>query len=75
MIVLPRRLSDEVADRVRALIDEKNLEAGMKLPAERQLAMQLGGIVVLLPEIHCRSPGVHAHRVMSLLLISLSHVV
>ncbi|MDU7618388.1 MAG: hypothetical protein E7K29_22280, partial [Escherichia coli] len=24
MIVLPRRLSDEVADRVRALIDEKN---------------------------------------------------
>lgn len=42
MIVLPRRLSDEVADRVRALIDEKNLEAGMKLPAERQLAMQLG---------------------------------
>ncbi|MGQ7142406.1 hypothetical protein ACUOA8_19520, partial [Escherichia sp. SS-MK2] len=23
MIVLPRRLSDEVADRVRALIDEK----------------------------------------------------
>ena len=44
MIVLPRRLSDEVADRVRALIDEKNLEAGMKLPAERQLAMQLGVI-------------------------------
>ncbi len=42
MIVLPRRLSDEVADRVRALIDEKNPEAGMKLPAERQLAMQLG---------------------------------
>ena len=42
MIVLPRRLSDEVADRVRALIDEKNLEAGMKLPAERQLAVQLG---------------------------------
>ena len=41
MIVLPRRLSDEVADRVRALIDE-NPEAGMKLPAERQLAMQLG---------------------------------
>ncbi|MCZ6319312.1 GntR family transcriptional regulator, partial [Escherichia coli] len=42
MIVLPRRLSDEVADRVRALFDEKNLEAGMKLPAERQLAMQHG---------------------------------
>ncbi len=42
MTVLSRRLSDEAADRVRALIDEKNLEAGMKLPAERQLAMQLG---------------------------------
>ena len=42
MIVMPRRLSDEVASRVRALIDEKNLEAGMKLPAERQLAVQLG---------------------------------
>ncbi|MGS3083298.1 GntR family transcriptional regulator, partial [Escherichia coli] len=42
MIVLPRRLSDEVADRVRALIDEKNMEAGMKLHAERQMAMQLG---------------------------------
>lgn len=42
MMVIPRRLSDEVADRVRALIDEKQLEAGMKLPAERQLAMQLG---------------------------------
>ena len=34
-----------------------------------------GGIVVLLPEIHCRSPAVHTRRVMSLLLISLSHVV
>ncbi len=42
MIVLPRRLSDEVADRVRALIDE--LEAGMKFPAERQLAMQTPGV-------------------------------
>ncbi len=41
MIVLPRRLSDEVADRVRALIDEKNL-SGHESPAERQLAMQLG---------------------------------
>ena len=49
MIVLPRRLSDEVADRVRALIDEKNLEAGMKLPAERQLAMQLGVRVIHRP--------------------------
>ena len=42
MMVIPRRLSDEVASRVRALIDEQNLEPGMKLPAERQLAMQLG---------------------------------
>lgn len=42
MIVMPRRLSDEVASRVRALIEEHQLEAGMKLPAERQLAIQLG---------------------------------
>ncbi|MBJ4981201.1 GntR family transcriptional regulator, partial [Salmonella enterica subsp. enterica serovar Agona] len=37
MIVIPKRLSDEIASRVRALIEEQNLEAGMKLPAERQL--------------------------------------
>ncbi|VEA02116.1 L-lactate dehydrogenase operon regulator [Salmonella enterica subsp. enterica serovar Sanjuan] len=42
MIVMPKRLSDEIASRVRALIEEQNLEAGMKLPAERQLAIQLG---------------------------------
>ncbi len=42
MIVMPRRLSDEIAARVRALIEEQQLEAGMKLPAERQLAAQLG---------------------------------
>ncbi|MDH2914031.1 transcriptional regulator LldR [Kosakonia cowanii] len=42
MNLLPRRLADEVADRVRALIAEQQLEAGMKLPAERQLAVQLG---------------------------------
>lgn len=42
MIVMPKRLSDEVASRVRALIEEQQLEAGMKLPAERQLAVQLG---------------------------------
>lgn len=42
MIVMPKRLSDEIASRVRALIEEQNLEAGMKLPAERQLALQLG---------------------------------
>ena len=28
MIVMPRRLSDEVASRVRALIEEQQLEAG-----------------------------------------------
>ncbi len=42
MIVMPRRLSDEIASRVRALIEEQQLEAGMKLPAERQFAAQLG---------------------------------
>lgn len=42
MNAFPRRLADEVADRVRALITEQQLEAGMKLPAERQLAVQLG---------------------------------
>ena len=42
MIVMPRRLSDEIASRVRALIEEQQLEAGMNLPAERQLAAQLG---------------------------------
>ncbi|RXJ12250.1 transcriptional regulator LldR [Lelliottia nimipressuralis] len=42
MIVMPRRLSDEIASRVRALIEEQQLEAGMKLPAERQLAALLG---------------------------------
>lgn len=42
VIVMPKRLSDEIASRVRALIEEQNLEAGMKLPAERQLALQLG---------------------------------
>ncbi len=42
MIVIPKRLSDEIASRVRALIEEQNTEAGMKLPAERQLALQLG---------------------------------
>ncbi len=39
MKVLPRRLTDEVVDRVRALIAEQQLEAGMKLPAERQLGV------------------------------------
>ncbi|WP_131066506.1 transcriptional regulator LldR [Raoultella planticola] len=42
MIVMPRRLADDVARRVRALIEEQKLEAGMRLPAERQLAALLG---------------------------------
>lgn len=42
MIVMPRRLADDVADRVRTLIKEHHLEAGMRLPAERQLSRQLG---------------------------------
>ncbi|KGA25599.1 transcriptional regulator [Pectobacterium brasiliense] len=42
MIVMPRRLTDDVADRVRALINTQNMEAGSRLPAERQLAVQLG---------------------------------
>ena len=42
MIVMPRRLADYVVRRVRALIEEQKLEAGMRLPAERQLAAQLG---------------------------------
>ena len=39
---MPKRLADDVACRVRALIEEQQLEAGMRLPAERQLAAQLG---------------------------------
>ncbi len=42
VIVMPKRLADDVARRVRALIEEQQLEAGMRLPAERQLAAQLG---------------------------------
>ncbi|MEG1212147.1 MAG: transcriptional regulator LldR [Leclercia sp.] len=42
MIVMPSRLCDEIAVRVRQLIADQQLEAGMKLPAERQLASQLG---------------------------------
>ena len=42
MIVMPKRLTDDVVRRVRTLIEEQNLEAGMRLPAERQLAAQLG---------------------------------
>ncbi|WP_310259107.1 FadR/GntR family transcriptional regulator [Roseateles saccharophilus] len=37
-----RRQYQLVADRIRALIDEEELEAGARLPAERELALQLG---------------------------------
>ncbi|KLJ02896.1 transcriptional regulator LldR [Luteimonas sp. FCS-9] len=36
------RLSDQVAERVLALIDERGLRAGDRLPAERALALELG---------------------------------
>lgn len=36
------RLADEIASRIRALINSRQLAAGMRLPAERQLASQLG---------------------------------
>ncbi len=36
------RLADQLAERVRALINERKLEAGMRLPAERQLASEMG---------------------------------
>ncbi|HFZ8994746.1 TPA: transcriptional regulator LldR [Citrobacter freundii] len=42
MILRPKRLTEEIASRVRALIEEQRLEAGMKLPAERVLSAQLG---------------------------------
>lgn len=42
MTITTRRLIDEVADRLRRLIDEQGLEAGAKLPAERPLAATLG---------------------------------
>lgn len=36
------RISDQVVEKLKALIIEQQLEVGMKLPAERQLAEQLG---------------------------------
>jgi GntR family L-lactate dehydrogenase operon transcriptional regulator len=36
------RLADQLAERVKDLIQEQKLEAGMRLPAERQLAAQMG---------------------------------
>jgi GntR family L-lactate dehydrogenase operon transcriptional regulator len=42
MTAIAERLSEDVARRIRTLIREKGLEAGMRLPSERQLALQLG---------------------------------
>ena len=43
MTSLPQpRLADHLVERVKAIIHERNLEAGMRLPAERQLAAELG---------------------------------
>src|SRR5690606_41667136 len=38
----PRRLYQQIADRVRNLIQDGQFPAGSRLPAERELAQQLG---------------------------------
>lgn len=38
----PTRLSDRVAERLRQLIAERDLQPGQRLPAERALALELG---------------------------------
>lgn len=38
----PQRVSDRVAAQLRALVEERQLQAGDRLPAERTLAVQLG---------------------------------
>jgi GntR family transcriptional repressor for pyruvate dehydrogenase complex len=40
--VEPRRLYQQIADQIRELIDQGGFEAGMRLPPERDLAVQLG---------------------------------
>lgn len=40
--VEPRRLYQQVADQIRDLIDRGGFENGMRLPPERDLALQLG---------------------------------
>lgn len=42
MTITGRRVVEQLAERLRALIDEQNLRAGQRLPAERQLALELG---------------------------------
>ncbi len=57
---MPKRLSDEIASRVRALIEEQTgKRAALKCSAERQLALQLSGInTQLLREALAVSEGV-----------------
>ncbi|WP_156294470.1 transcriptional regulator LldR [Serratia oryzae] len=38
----PPRLADRLVEHVKAMIHERKLQAGMRLPAERQLANELG---------------------------------
>ena len=38
----PQRVSDRVATQLRALVEERQLQPGERLPAERTLAVQLG---------------------------------
>lgn len=42
MRVAQPRLADHLVERLKALINERLLEAGMRLPAERQLAIEMG---------------------------------
>jgi GntR family L-lactate dehydrogenase operon transcriptional regulator len=42
MTAIAERLSEDVARRIRTLIRDRGLEAGMRMPSERQLALQLG---------------------------------
>jgi GntR family L-lactate dehydrogenase operon transcriptional regulator len=42
MTAIAERLSEDVARRIRTLIRDRGLEAGMRIPSERQLALQLG---------------------------------
>ncbi|WP_152046309.1 FadR/GntR family transcriptional regulator [Aureimonas psammosilenae] len=39
---IERRLYQQVADRIRTLVQEKRIAPGCRLPAERELAQQLG---------------------------------
>ena len=38
----PARLVDDIVTQLRALIAQRDLQPGMRLPAERQLAAELG---------------------------------